>query len=852
MNPQDRLSLVKKVGVCTACLNSGHEVAACKSNFRCLVCEANHHTSLHDTYREDQPSSSKANIITPSTSAAYTVRSQRVILLATARVRLESTEGRTLDVRALLDPGSESSFVSEKVAQSLQLQRKSVRVLLTGYQEKSVGMAKHEVSVELTSCADSDFRITLNALVTRKVTSPTPSHPVEDHPWIHTRELPLADPEFRLARRVDVLLGADVCGYLFLENKVGPPGTPSLVRTPFGWSPLGPVSTSDDPASGVARVQLIRGLDDLRNDLQRFWELEEVPSKSPWSPQDTACEEYFKETHSRDELGRYVVRLPFLKATPENIGVPRRAALQRFLAAERRWEKDSFLQTSYAGFMEEYLRLGHMEPASKYDVANANYLPHHAVWKTTGSGNKRIRVVFDGSYVSGNRPSLNQALASGPRLQSDLWLVLTRWRFPRCEFSTDIVKMFRQIAVHPDDRDWQRILWRDEAGNEVRDFRLTTVTYGTTSAPYLALRVLQQLADDEEQRFPLGAAILRRNSYVDDLLAGADDPAKAEESRQQLIGILMAGGFPLDKWTLNYTSQGEPSERDHKFLQASNDAETLGLTWNAVADTLTVTSAKSDQPSTIRTWTKRLVLSYTARLFDPLGWASPVLIRAKTLLPDLWLSGADWDEPLSVRLEEPWLQFRQDLEEVKTISLPRWVSYRDAMHDHIELHGFCDASERAYAAAVYVRLPSTSTMANVHLLIAKTKLAPIKLCSIPRLELCGALLLARLMVAVRDGILPLRATLYAWTDTSVVLSWVQSHASRWKPFVAHRVAEIQTLLPAVDWRHLRSGDNPADLATRGVTVQALKEDERWWHGPSWLQSPSSDWPSSIRSQDDSL
>ncbi|XP_046145399.1 uncharacterized protein LOC123988692 [Osmia bicornis bicornis] len=325
--------------------------------------------------------------------------------------------------------------------------------------------------------------------------------------------------------------------------------------------------------------------------------------------------------------------------------------------------------------------------------------------------------------------------------------------------------MFRQIAVHPDDRDRQLILWRDEAGNEVRDFRLTTVTYGTTSAPYLALRVLQQLADDEEQRFPL--VILRRNSYVDDLLAGADDPAKAEESRQQLIGILMAGGFPLDKWTLNYTSQEEPSERDHKFLQASNDAETLGLTWNAVADTLTVTSAKSDQPSTIRTWTKRLVLSYTARLFDPLGWASSVLIRAKTLLQDLWLSGADWDEPLSVRLEESWLQFRQDLEEVKTISLPRWVSYRDAMQDHIELHGFCDASERAYAAAVYVRLPSTSTMANVHLLIAKTKLAPIKLCSIPRLELCGALLLARLMVAVRDGILPLRATLYAWTDASM-------------------------------------------------------------------------------------
>ncbi|XP_076660269.1 uncharacterized protein LOC143363592 [Halictus rubicundus] len=328
--------------------------------------------------------------------------------------------------------------------------------------------------------------------------------------------------------------------------------------------------------------------------------------------------------------------------------------------------------------------------------------------------------------------------------------------------------MFRQIKVHPEDRDWQRIVWRNDPSEEVRDFRLTTVTYGTTSAPYLASRVLLQLADDEKARFPRGAAILRANSYVDDILAGGDDIDDTEEARRQLTDTLTAGGFPLDKWATNYLSS---SSGLVQLLQGHQEAGALGLKWSTANDTLSLAAPKLRTATSGQRWTKRSVLSETARLFDPLGWLSLISIAAKILLQDLWLSGLSWDEPLSELFSERWKQLRFEMERTDRITVPRWIGYRAATSDSIELHGFSDASERAYSAAVFIRVPVTGARAETHLLMAKTKVAPTKPQSIPRLELCGALLLARLLRAVGDSMRPHSVTMHAWTDASVVLAW---------------------------------------------------------------------------------
>lgn len=297
--------------------------------------------------------------------------------------------------------------------------------------------------------------------------------------------------------------------------------------------------------------------------------------------------------------------------------------------------------------MEEYHRLGHMElvPEGSRAALQLYYLPHHAAWKGDGE-NSKIRVVFNASCSSSSGVSLNDLLTPGPKLQTTLWSVLTRWRLFQIAFSTDIVKMSRQILVHPSDRDWQRILWRSDPSYSLDTHRLTTVTYRTAPAPYLTLRVLLQLALDEGERYPLGARVFLHHSYVDDLLAGGHDLESAKAVQQQLIEILKAGGFSLSKWASSHLAlDPQVSERDKLFLDPDSHGA-LGLVWTPTSDTLSIRGPALLQVQLDHCWTKRKVLSELARFFDPMGWLAPVLVRGKILMQDLWLCGVAWDEPI--------------------------------------------------------------------------------------------------------------------------------------------------------------------------------------------------------------
>ncbi|KMQ95643.1 integrase core domain protein [Lasius niger] len=197
------------------------------------------------------------------------------------------------------------------------------------------------------------------------------------------------------------------------------------------------------------------------------------------------------------------------------------------------------------------------------------------------------------------------------------------------------------------------------------------------------------------------------------------------------------------------------------------------------------------------------------------------------------MSGLDWDQPLSTNLQTSWTRFAEALPLLNSLRIPRSVDYHDG-EGRVELHGFSDASSWAYAAAVYLRTTNSDGTSLVHLLVAKTKVAPVRPISIPRLELCGALLVARLLRATADGLGLNDTPIIAWSDVAVVLAWIRSHPSRWKPFVANRVAELQTLVPPNSWNYVASEDNPADAATRGITLAELATLKIWWSGPPWL------------------
>ncbi|XP_011688629.1 PREDICTED: uncharacterized protein LOC105450474 [Wasmannia auropunctata] len=326
-------------------------------------------------------------------------------------------------------------------------------------------------------------------------------------------------------------------------------------------------------------------------------------------------------------------------------------------------------------------------------------------------------------------------------------------------------------------------------------------------------RTLQQLAHDEAARFPLGATTIRQHLYVDDILAGEDSPDRAREVQTQLVELLRAGGFALSKWASSWPDLCPRMEQEKRLLPPSEVVGALGVSWDLQTDALVLKVTPLGGHADTRTWTKRMALSNVARLFNPLGWAAPVLVYAKS--------------------------FRASLGQLNEVRLPRWVHF-GAENARVELHGFSDASERAYAAVVYLRTVDNQERVATHLL-ARTKVAPVKTQSVPRLELCGAVLLAKLLDRIVKGLNMESCPVYVWTDAQVVLAWLRSHASRWKPFVAHRVAEIQGLLPGDHWNYVQTSSNPADLATRGIDSSELLGRTLWWHGPAWLGQAETSW-----------
>ena len=265
----------------------------------------------------------------------------------------------------------------------------------------------------------------------------------------------------------------------------------------------------------------------------------------------------------------------------------------------------------------------------------------------------------------------------------------------------------------------------------------------------------------------------------------------------------------------------------------------LGLRWNPVEDafSLSVRLTPTDPP------TKRSVLSQTARLFDPLGWLAPILVRAKVLIQSTWLQQLDWDAPLPREDAAVWTNLEEELPVIEEVRLPRWLRC-DARPGGVELHGFSDASERAYAAVLYLRA-ETDGRINVHLVAAKTKVAPLKRVSLPRLELCGAALLAKLAEHVRLSLGLDGSAVHLWTDSSVALGWIRGHPAKWTTYVANRVAEIQRTNQDAVWRHVPGKENPADCASRGVSPRELLHHPLWWHGPNYLRDHCTAWPRDV-------
>ncbi|XP_058984315.1 uncharacterized protein LOC131805085 [Musca domestica] len=802
---KERIDWVRRNELCTNCLN--HKATRrCISKTNCFMCNGRHHTSLHI-----EKSASGGN---KGKSTFTTIKEMHHVLIATAQIRVKSKQNEYITLRALIDPCAQASSISEEAVQILQLPKQRTDVTLHGLGGAVVGKAKSKVIIEVKPRFLSDFAVNIEAVVLPELASvqqdPTCEYDIDK--W---ENFTLADPDFTSSDRIDVLIGSDVY-HEILQDGIHKKDSILAQRTKLGWILSGPTTEKKGSSKKIVATTT----------LERFWEIEEV-SDNQAVTEDDFCISNYGSTTSLANDGRFMVRLPFREDV--ELGDSRKRAMARFLNIEKKLCANPELKMEYQQFMEEYISMGHMERVEP-EIRGKYYLPHQAVIRESSITTK-VRVVFDASSKTSNGRSLNDILYAGPRLQRDIFDILTKWRKHQFVISADVEKMYRQIWVHKDDQEYQYVLWRSSSESPVEQYRLTTVTYGTACAPFLALKTLDEIGSQCEDK-DIGA-IIQNDFYMDDLLTGADSISRCKELQEKINKHLAKYGFKLRKWISNDSDvlKNIDAKRENDVLHIEEDdcLKTLGLKWYPASDTFGFTTQLYNEQRI----TKRKALSYLAKIFDPLGWLTPITITAKLFIQQLWVMDIGWDNVLIEELNKQWRGFTSKLNSLISIRIPRWLHVSSSTE--AQLHGFADASEKAYAAVVYVKVNGV-----VQLVAAKSKVNPIKnRKTLPKLELCAANLLAKLMTKVMK-ILSIEANVFMWSDSSIALSWIRNSSSKDR-FIRTRVKEIQQWVPAAKWQYVKSKENPADMGSRGISADKLPENNLWWNGPSWLMRDEESW-----------
>lgn len=858
LNTNDRFKYIKDNRICGNCLSSQHTVSKCQSTIMCKKCNGKHHSLLHfdqppppqpkpapavgaesaSTSTVDQtPDQERVSLCTHSAMVQNSTRTTEV--LATAKVLVVGRKGKDVVVRCLLDPGSQKNYITTRCCRMLGLPIRDHSIVTV----KGIGGTSQPVrgSVDFTFssrlCAQPKY--TIDALVLDQITGQLPLCPIDVADLSHIDSKLLADDTWGVPGNIDILLGVKLFAKLLQPSEVTSiAGCPDALETVLGYILMG-----DAPILGAPTATMsFCATSTLEScDLRKFWEIEEVQASSISSVDDKHCEQFYCSTTTRTPSGKYVAALP-LKTDVSALGNSFEIARRRFYNLERKFTSHPNVKLLYDEVIKDYLKNNYISLVEGVLPGEISfYIPHHAVIREDKTTTK-LRVVLDASAKTDNGTSLNDILHAGPVLQADLLNILLNLRLFAVAITSDVKAMYLKIAIRPEDRPLQRILYRFKKDEELKIFQFSVLPFGLKCSPFIAIRTIQQLCKDEGSRFPLASEILSRDIYMDDIASSVPSVEQAIESSHQLIKIFSLGDFELTKWSSNSADvlQAIPESLrlPHSVdLGKDQTLKILGLRWFPDDDYF----AFQVNPD-VRPCTKRNILSSIARLFDVLGLVAPMILYAKLLIKDLWLVKIGWDDVPPTRIVRLWEQFQVELPEISQLKFARHIGVLE--NCKLSIVGFADASEKAYGGAVYAHVIKPGGDIVVSLICAKSKVAPLKVVSLARLELCAALLLSILIKRVFDLYSARYAieAVVAFSDSTVTLSWIHSSPHRWQTYVANRIAKIQENLSAEHFFHVKGSENPSDCLSRGLTPAQLVHHPLWMNGPPWLQTPRHEWP----------
>ncbi|XP_072389428.1 uncharacterized protein [Diabrotica undecimpunctata] len=783
-----------------------------------------------------------SSVALSATNKSFTYSS---VLLSTVQVNLIDKSGMPLLIKAVLDSGSQKTFCSQELLSKINCKIYHRELQISGISQGSF-TSNLMANINVHSPNLKSQHLNLNCAVIPKITCQLPQFHIQPNKLNIPKGFTLADKHFYQKSNIDLLIGADYY-YDILQPGLVKLGhnLPTLFNTIFGWVIAGNVpnyAQSKNDVSLFVQTQNTHSSDsNLEALVSKFWETEDCPGEKILSPDDQLAESNFINHLKILENGRLQVNLP-QKSPSEHLklGESFQITKKRFESLEKRFKNDSNLYNAYKLFIDQYISLNHGKyvPLTYHNSLDENkyFLPHHCVLKD--SATTKLRVVFDGSAKTTSGYSLNQILLTGFQTQPDLFDILCRFRQFKFVFIADIEKMYRQINVNPNQTFLQNILWRDSPHEPLKCIELTSVTYGVTCSSFLATRCLKEIATLNTTKHPLGSDALLNQTYVDDILYGTNTLAELEAAYHELNSILNGHSITLHKWVSN------SAEFSAKYIRSSqsnyeitsnnlNTNKVLGLSWHPLDDYFTISIPSP--PAADNSFTKRNALSALAKIFDPIGLLGSFTVTGKVFIQKLWLNKLNWDDPLPETLAKEWKRFINDLTLLESLKVPRNL-FNSRQISKIEIHGFADASSKAQAAVLYFRTIYADDTISCTLIASKSRLAPLKTVSIPRLELSAMLLLSRLTKKINSTFANRLhfSSINLWTDSQIALCWINSSASRWNTYVANRVTQIQDLTSNFSWRHVRSHENAADCLSRGLTATEFLNSRMWWKGPEFL------------------
>ena len=833
LTPDERMRKVKEKRVCFSCLKragKGHSMNTCRRRRKCMHCDSFHHPLLHVV-----AVATTGQIMTVNMNSSFE-EADVVMPMLTAKVSYRESN-------VMFDTCATLTLVRDEFAKVCQFPSKPITVEITTLGGEKSLLHTRAYKMKVSPQQGNPYSL-IGVGVPEIASVPKMSSNLRANV-----ERELGEPIHRGSGAVDVLIGIN-----YPRMHTGScidVGNYVTRKTPLGWVVFGAdtdgvTSTQNRPVLLVNLAQPV--------DMSQFWSTEEMGVKLPGCECDTKDVVLSPEDNQKyDEMwqsckkvdGKWIMPYPWVRP-PVELPNNERQCYAKLCSLEKRMLKTPDSAMQYNQAIDELVERGFARRLTNKEKTEyrgpVHYIPHHAVLRAE-SASTPIRIVFNSSSVC-NGAALNDFWHKGPDLLQNIIGVILRFRRFKFAVAGDISKMFYQVKIPLEDMHVHRFLWRNYQERAPDTYLLTTVTPGDKPAPAMAITALLKTAKENEVEHPQAAQTLQHDTYMDDICTSVKSRADVIELTKEVDQVLSTAGFRVKQWVSNVNLKEGQDCHEQGVLSNCEDQKVLGVMWEPKSDMLKYRVQQNEVDAKL---TKRAVLSQVSKVFDPIGYAGAFLIRAKIMMQRLWATGVKWDDQLSPDEEAKWVQFFVELRSLNGVSFERClIPEPDAK---IMLVIFCDASEVAFGAVCYVRCEMPDGTVGVRFVTAKSRVAPLKLLTVPRLELQAAVLASRVYVSVANEMSTYFERVVFLSDSIITLCWIRGRSRQYKPFVANRVAEIQGSTDPSDWRHVPGEFNIADKVSRGVGVEDLSGE--WKSGPEFLRLPEEQWPRSIPTADPS-